>query len=90
MGEGAVYKAGVAIRLKPHFSPKKAHRRRAKSQGLPLPNSFDLPALVFKEIKISQPLGCSDFPGIYYPDNQLDHLTREFPEVSNTQRRPPA
>jgi len=27
MEEGAVYKAGVAIRLKPHFSPKKAHRR---------------------------------------------------------------
>jgi len=26
MEEGAVYKAGAAIRLKPHFSSKKAHR----------------------------------------------------------------
>jgi len=75
MEKGAVYKAGVAIRLKPHFSPQKAHRRRTKSQSLPLAHSLNLPALVFKKIKISQPLSCSDFPGIYHPDSQLDHLT---------------
>jgi len=75
MEEGAVYKAGVAIRLKPHFSPKKAHRRRAKSQSLPLAHTLNLPAFIFKEIKISQPFGCPDFPGIYHPDSQLDHLT---------------
>jgi hypothetical protein len=75
MEEGAVYKAGVAIRLKPHFSPKKAHWRRAKSKSLPLAHTLNLPALIFKKIKISQPLRCSDFPGIYYPHSQLDHLS---------------
>jgi len=74
-GKGAVYKAEAAIRLKPHFSSKKAHRRQTKSQSLPLANALNLPALIFKKIKISQPLRCSDFPGIYYPHSQLDHLS---------------
>jgi hypothetical protein len=73
--KGAVYKTGTAIRLKPHFSPKKAHRRRTKSKSLPLANTFELPDLAFKKIKISQPFGCPDFPGIYYPHSQLDHLS---------------
>jgi hypothetical protein len=75
MEKGTVYKAGVAVRLKPHFPSKKAHRRRAKSQSLPLPHALNLPAFIFKKIKISQAARRSDFPGIYYPDSQLNHLS---------------
>ena len=75
MEEGAVYKAGAAIRLKPHFPSKKAHRRRTKSQGFPLTYAFNLPALIFKEIKISQAARGPDFPGIYYPHSQFDSLS---------------
>jgi len=70
MEEGAVYKARTAIRLKPHFPSKKAHRRRTKSQGFPLTYAFNLP-----EIKISQAARGPDFPGIYYPHSQFDHLS---------------